>query len=107
MSPQTGLFVPGFSSVGGAEHGGVFDAGVAEVGIGERGLEVPDALEFPGMLGAVVPLVRRQWLAFGRLSVVGEFIAFALGHAVGRRRGLAGFKAGLMPGFSTIVGALD
>ena len=61
--------MPGFAAVGRAEDGGVFDAGVDGVGIGERRLEVPDALEFPRMLRAVVPLVRGERLAgFGDVS---------------------------------------
>src|SRR5262249_35679416 len=50
---ETGELVPGLAGVGGAEEGGVFDAGVDGVGIGRGGFQVPDALEFPGVLGAV------------------------------------------------------
>src|SRR5256886_12969370 len=47
------------------------------VRIGERRLEVPDALELPGMLRAVVELVRGEWLAGLRRRVVDEFVALA------------------------------
>src|SRR5689334_6478594 len=69
---------------------------------------MPDALEFPGVLGAVVPLMRGQRFAafFGR-SVVNEFVAFALGHALRRGCFFAGRRARLNPGFAAVVGALD
>ena len=41
-----------------AKQRGVLDARVDGVGIGQRRLEMPDALELPGMRRAVVPLVR-------------------------------------------------
>ena len=81
VAAQAGEFLPGLAAVGGAEDGGVFDAGVDGVGIGQRRLEMPDALELPRMLRAVVPLVRRERRG-GR--VVDELVALALGHAVGR-----------------------
>ena len=58
VSPQAGKLLPRLPAVGRPEQRGVFDPGVDGVGIGQRGLEVPDALEFPGMRRAVVPLVR-------------------------------------------------
>src|SRR5690242_14453178 len=69
---------------------------------------MPDALEFPGVLGAVVPLMRGQRFAalFGR-SVVNEFVAFALGHALRRGGFFAGRRAGLNPGLAAVIGALD
>ena len=80
---EAGEFGPVLAAVGGAEEGGVFDAGVDGVGVGERGLEVPDAFEFPGVLRAVVPLV-----GAGN-AVVGELVADGV------------------PGFAAVVGALD
>ena len=68
---------------------------------------MPDALEFPRVLRAVVPLVRRERLAGLRRRVVDELVALALGHAVGRGGRLAGRRAGLVPGFAAVVGALD
>ena len=49
MLAETGKLLPGLPAVGGAEKGGIFHAGVDGVRIGERGLQMPDALEFPGM----------------------------------------------------------
>ena len=54
---QPGEFLPGFAAVRGAEERGVLRSGVDRVGIGQRRFEMPDALEFPRVLGAVVPLV--------------------------------------------------
>ena len=57
MAAQPGKLLPGAAAVGRAEQGGILDAGVDRVGIGERRFEMPDALELPGVLRAVVPLV--------------------------------------------------
>ncbi len=83
VAAEAGELGPGLAGVGGAEESGVFDAGVDGVGVGEGGLEVPDALELPGVRGAVVPLVRAGD------AVVGELVADGL------------------PGFAAVVGALD
>ena len=57
---QSRELVPGLSAVGRAEQRGILDAGVDGVRIGQRRLEVPDALELPRVLRAVVPLVRAR-----------------------------------------------
>ena len=63
VAAQAGEFLPVLAAVGGAEQRRILDARVDGVGIGERRLEVPDALELPGMLRAVIPLMRGQRLA--------------------------------------------
>ena len=63
VAAQAGQLMPGLAAIGGAEQGGVLHAGVDDVGIAQRRLQMPDALELPGMLRAVVPLVRRERLA--------------------------------------------
>ena len=107
VAAQAGQLVPGLAAVGRAEQGGVLHAGVDGVRIGQRRLEVPDALELPGVLRAVVPLVRRERLAGLGRGVVDELVALALGHAVGRGGRLAGRRARLVPGLAAVVGALD
>src|SRR5438309_125132 len=69
---------------------------------------MPDPLELPRMLRAVVPHVRRERLSsfFGR-SVVDEFVAFAFQWALLRGRLFAGRRAGLYPGLAAVIGALD
>ena len=57
MAAQAGQFLPCAAAIGRAEQGRILDAGVDHVGIRVRRLEMPDALEFPGVLRAVVPLV--------------------------------------------------
>ena len=104
---QAGQLVPGLAAVGGAEQRGVLHAGVDGVGVGQRRLQVPDALELPGVLRAVVPLVRRERLAGFRRRVVDELVALALGHAVRRRGRFAGRRPRLMPRLAAVVGALD
>src|SRR4029450_5731668 len=61
--------LPRRPAVRGAEQGRVLDAGVNRVRISQRRLEMPDALELPGMRRAVVPLV------CARNSLVGKVIA--------------------------------
>src|SRR5260370_39193535 len=69
---------------------------------------MPDALELPGMLRAVVPLVRGERLStfFGG-SVVDEFVALAFWRALRRSLLFPGRRARLRPGFAAVIGALD
>ena len=83
VAAQPGKLLPRLAAVGRAEQGGVFDAGVDRVRIGQRRLEMPDALELPGVRRAVVPLVRAGD------AVVDELVADRL------------------PGLAAVVGALD
>src|SRR5438552_3460134 len=104
MAPQAGQLAPALASVGRAEEGGVLDAGVHRVRIIERGLEMPDALEDPGLLDAVVELVGHERFAGFRRVVVDEPVAFARRHAAGPGRNSA---AGGVPGLASVIGALD
>ena len=83
VAAQPGELLPGLPAVGRAEQGGVFDPGVDRVRIGQRRLEMPDALELPGVRRAVVPLVGAGD------AVVDELVADRL------------------PGLAAVVGALD
>src|SRR5437879_13912962 len=65
---------------------------------------MPDALELPGMLGAVVPLVRGEGFAGVRRRVVDELVALAGRHAFGRLRHAA---PGRLPRLAAVAGALD
>src|SRR2546430_12643907 len=65
---------------------------------------MPDALELPGMLGAVVELVRGERLAGIRRRVVDEFVALASRHAVRR---LGHPAARRLPRLAAVAGALD
>src|SRR5213082_2103909 len=103
MAAQPGQFVPGLAAVGGAEDCSILNAGIDSVGIAERGLQVPDAFEFPRMLHPVVPLVRGERLATRR-SVVEKLIALDLRHAF-RRRGEPAARC--LPGFSAVIGTLN
>src|SRR5208282_1077065 len=105
VAAQAGEFLPVFAAIGGAEQCGIFHAGVDRVGIGERWLQMPYAFELPGMLRAVVPLVRGELLAGCVRGVVDELVAGRRG-----RTGSGQFSrrcTGLMPGFAAVVGALD
>src|SRR5207245_9571628 len=65
---------------------------------------MPDALELPGVLRAVVPLVRREGLARFRGRVVHELVALALRHLAGLHGHSA---AGRLPRLAAVAGALD
>src|SRR5690242_3465196 len=65
---------------------------------------MPDPLELPWMLRAVIPLVSGERLAGVRRCVIDELVALALGPAAL----VGGYSAaGCLPGFATIAGALD
>src|SRR2546426_7348468 len=65
---------------------------------------MPDALELPGVLGAVVPLVRGEGFAGVRGRVVGELVALAGRHGARRGRGPA---PGRLPRLAAVARALD
>src|SRR5262249_51860182 len=56
VAAQARQFGPRLAAVGRLEQRGVFDAGIHRVGIRQRRLQMPDALEFPWVRRAVVPL---------------------------------------------------
>src|SRR5262249_22561913 len=68
---------------------------------------MPDALEFPGMLCAVVKLMRGERRAGFGGGVVDEFVAFAFGHAARAGGRLARRRARLNPGLAAVIGALN
>src|SRR5437762_10040098 len=72
----------------------------------ERWFQVPHALEFPWMLRAVVPLVRRERLPGFRRRVVNELVAFRFERAV-RTFQFFGAAAGCVPGFAGVIRALN
>ena len=107
VAAKSRKLLPGFAAVFRTEDGGILDTGVDDVWFGERGFNVPDALELPRMLRAVVPLVRGEGLAGFRGSVVDEFVAFGLGRSSRPRGGFARGCSRLDPSFATVIGALD
>src|SRR5207245_10159690 len=104
---QAGQLPPGLPAVRRPEDGRILEARVDGAGVGERGLEVPDALELPRPLRAVVVLVGGERLARLGRRVVDELVALALRHPVRRGGGLALRRARLVPGLPSVVGALD
>src|SRR4051812_30831294 len=98
--------MPTLAAVGRAEQRGVFHARINHIRVVQRRLNVPNALEFPWMLRAVVPLMRRDWLAGLRRDVIHEFIALTFGPAL-RCLELVGAAARREPGFAAVVGPLD
>ncbi len=107
MAAQARQLVPGLAAIGGLEQRRILDAGETSVGIAQRRLQMPDALELPRMLRAVVPHVRGQRFAGLGRDVVGELVALALGEAFGRLQRLlvGGTRHG--PGLAAIVRALN
>ena len=104
MAAQAGKFVPRPGAVRGTEQGGILHPGVDRVGVVERGLKMPDALEFPGVLRAVIPHVGGEGLAAFRRGVVDEFIARP-GREFSRPGNL--FAAGGRPRLAAVVGPLE
>src|SRR5947209_2343629 len=72
MTAQAGKFLPRLAGIPRAEQRGVFHSSIYRVRISERRFEMPDSLELPGMLRAVVPLVG------ARSAVVLELVAHRL-----------------------------
>src|SRR5579884_346648 len=61
---------------------------------------MPDAFELPGVLRAIIPLMRAG------NAVVNKFVAFAFGHAVGASQ-FFGAAPRRVPGFTAVIGALN
>src|SRR5580704_13102163 len=61
---------------------------------------MPNALELPRMLGAVIPLMG------ARDSVVNKLVALTFRHAI-RTFQFLGFASGRVPSFSAVIGALN
>src|SRR5712692_1800190 len=72
MGTEGRQLAPALATVGRLEKRGVLDARVYRVGVALRRFQVPDALELPGMRGAVVPGVR------ARRALIGELVADGL-----------------------------
>ena len=104
VAAQSGEFMPRLAAVSRAKNRGVFHAGVDRVRVGERGFEVPDALELPGMLRAVIPQMSGKGFAGFRGGIVNEFVARAGGHAA--RPGHL-FASRRLPRLAAVVRALD
>src|SRR2546430_10634818 len=104
VAAQTGELLPRRAAVARAKQGGVLHAGISGVRIAGGRLEVPDALELPGMLRAVVPLVRGERLARIRRRVVDELIALPGRHTVRR---LGHSTPGRLPRLAAVARALD
>src|SRR5437588_2643256 len=67
---------------------------------------MPNPLELPRMLCAVVPLMRGERLAACIRCVVDEFVAFGFRHSALRRR-LSGRRSGLVPRLAAIIRTLN
>src|SRR5437868_502408 len=67
---------------------------------------MPDALEFPRMLGAVVPLMGRERFPCFRRSVVNEHVTFALRRPF-RRHQVLRLCARRIPRFAAVIGTLN
>src|SRR5262249_39538007 len=74
VAAQPGKFVPRFAAILRTEYCSIFHASVNRIMFRERRLEMPNALELPGMLRTVVPLVSRKRLAGFLGDVVNKFV---------------------------------
>ncbi len=68
---------------------------------------MPDSLELPRMLGAVIPLMSGKGVAGLSRGVVHELVALAFGHSPRPSGRLARRCPWLHPGFAPIIGALN
>jgi hypothetical protein len=68
---------------------------------------MPDAFELPGMLRAIVPLMRRERPAGRGRCVINEFVAFCERHSLRACGRFAGFQPRLVPRFAAIIGSLN
>src|SRR5713226_4265708 len=68
---------------------------------------MPNALELPGMLRAVVPLMSGEGLPGLRGGVVHELVALAFGGSRWLSVLFARRRPWLCPGFAAVIGALD
>src|SRR5215472_19743 len=98
--------MPRFTAVFRFEQRGIFHACINVIGFVQRWFQMPDALEFPRMLRAVVPLVGRERLSGSGRRVVNELVAFAFGHTV-RTFQFFGTATGCVPPFAAVVRALN
>ena len=106
MPAQAGQLLPILAAVGRTKDGRVFHAGVDRVRIGERRLQMPDAFEFPRMLRAVVPLMRRQRRRAGDVSYTNLLLS-PIGMPSGVVVGCAGRRARLKPRLAAVVRTLN
>src|SRR5690242_2604706 len=56
-APQARQLPPGLGAVRSPEEGRIFDPGVNRIRVGQGWFEMPDPLEFPRVLGAIIPLM--------------------------------------------------
>src|SRR4051812_532199 len=104
VAAKSGEFFPGSPAIFREEQRRVFYSGINVIAFGERRLQVPDPLELPRMLRAVVPLVRSERLAVGAFGVVGELIALPLRETF---RAFLRLAAGDFPALAAVIRALN
>src|SRR6266404_1817139 len=103
VAAQSGNFLPVFSAILRAKQRSIFNPGINGVRISERWFNMPDSLELPGVLRAVIPLVRGERFAGLGRSVVSELVAVALGRTVWGGDRFAGWCSGLVPCFAAVI----
>src|SRR5229473_3371266 len=75
VAAQPRKFAPRLAAIFGFEERSIFHTGKNRVGFRQRRLKVPDALELPRMLRAVIKLMRCQRLAGFGGDDVNNFVA--------------------------------
>src|SRR6267143_779671 len=106
MAAQSGELLPRLAAVVRAEQACVLHPCVHRIWIAKRRFEMPDSLELPRVLCAVIPLMRGQGFPGFRGGVVDEFVALALRHSLWRGP-FARRCPWLCPGFAAVIGALN
>src|SRR5258708_2531489 len=106
VAAQPGEFLPVLPAVGRAKQAGVFYSGIDRVRLRDRRFNMPDALELPRVLRAVVPHVSGKWFAGFCGSVIHELVALAFGRSRLLSILFARRRPWLYPPFPAVVGPL-
>ena len=103
---QTGKFLPGPSAIRRTKERRILDPGIHRIRISQGRFQVPDSLELPGSLRAVVVLMRRERLAGLRRLIIDKHIARAIRHTVCAHQILR-LRAGRIPGLAAVIRPLN
>src|SRR5256885_2276021 len=106
VAAQSRKFAPRLAAIFGFEERGIFHTGKNRVGFRQGWLKVPDALELPRVLRAIIKLMCCQRLAGFGGDIVNKFVALAFWRSAltslfARRR------SRLEPGLPAVVGTLN
>src|SRR5256885_9653271 len=106
VATQPGKFAPRLAAIFGFEECSILHTGKNGVRFRQGRLKVPDALELPRVLRAIIKLMCCQRLAGFGGDIVNKFVALTLRHSVGALL-FTGRRSRLKPGLPAVVGTLN